>query len=299
MTMNTRNLFSLLILVLFAALAAGCKTSQPTAVPTIPPVHLPTNPPVQRTVAATPTPAASPTPLLPSPTPLEPAVKVVQDYFAALEKGDNDGAAQLYSNFSLMVDQVTRGDASGALRKQMTNGTKWSALEVLGVKTFNDRTVLVHVRYQLTTKDAKTGQPVETKPDEDWAVRQESGQQRINRGGLIDFETLEIPQQTTAGLTVKPLQLSRYTDHLTLTLLVQNQTNDPIVLGQANEVLATFQFGDQQVQANPVRYIFDHLRSYPNTTLTINGLYAVYPDGVIIRQWKNVKTDPWYTFSFH
>jgi hypothetical protein len=77
---------------------------------------------------------------------------------------------------------------------------------------------------------------------------------------------------------------------------VQNGTNEAIVLGQPNEILATFSFGDQQVEAEKTRFIFDRLRSYPDTILDVKGLYTRYPDAVEIRRWKNLQTPPWFTF---
>jgi hypothetical protein len=297
MNMNNRKLLPITLVFFFSLILAACQSGQATPAPTLPPVHLPTNPPVLRTPVATPT--ARPTPALPSPTPIDPAVKAAQDYFSALQNGDAKGAAALYSNFSLMVDEVTRGDAESALNKQIAGGAKWSGLEVLESKPFDPRTTLVHVRYNLISKDATTGEEVKSQPEEWWAVRQESGQSRINRGNLIDFETLDVPAQTTARLTMKPRQLTRYTDRIRLTLLAQNQSNDPIVLGQPNEVLATFKFGDQSVEAVKTRLIFDRLRSYPETILEAPGLFEKYPDGIVIRQWKNIKEKPWFNFSFN
>jgi hypothetical protein len=298
MNIHPRSLLPILLLALLIGLSA-CQSMQPTPAPTLAPVHPPTRTPVKLAPVATSTPAASPTPILPRPTPLDPAIQTVQDYFAALQNGDGDGAAKYFSNFSLMVAEITRGEAAGAIKDQVAQGTKWSALQVLESRAFDQRTSLVHVRYQLTGKDAKTGEEVQSKPDEWWALRLESGQWRYNRDNLIDFQTLDEPQQTTAGLTVKPLQVTRYTDHLRLTLLVQNQTNDAIVLGQPNEIMATFLFGDQQVQAEPARLIFERLRSYPDTAIDVVGLFENYPDGVVIRQWKNLKVEPWFRFELH
>lgn len=331
--MNKRKyLFIVTIVLVTAWLAAACGAFNPTAAPTaLPPVRLtaaPTFPPTQP-----PRPTASATLPAPSPTPFEPPKQAVLDFFAALAAGDYDGAAALYSNFSLMVDGVTRGEAAAGLKARQGKIASWKIVEI---RAFDDRTSLVHVAYLgdslsgggapaptaaprptetlATGKVARTMQaelqqtataiastPAAEQPvsvDEWWPVRLENGQWRINRGGLIDFQTLDVPAQTTAGLTVKPRQITRYSDHLTLTLLVQNQTGEAIVLGQPNEVMATFHFGDQPVEAEQTRLIFAGHQSYPNTAIQLKGLYETYPDGVTIRKWKSIKEKPWFEFKF-
>jgi hypothetical protein len=94
------------------------------------------------------------------------------------------------------------------------------------------------------------------------------------------------------------VRLARYSDHMTLTLLVQNSTNDPIVLGQTNEVLAAFTFKDQTVEAVKKQMVFQRLRTYSDVTIEVKGLFSSYPEEVIIRQWKNLQVAPWYDFKF-
>ena len=139
---------------------------------------------------------------------------------------------------------------------------------------------------------------VNTSVDEWWPIRLESGQWRYNRNNLIDYQTLDVPVQTTAGLTVKPRQIARYTDHLRLTLLVQNQTNEAIVFGQPNEVMATFLFGDKPVETRNTRLIFEPHRSYPDTAIDLQGMYETFPDGIILRKWKGLQVKPWFEFRF-
>lgn len=224
------------------------------------------------------------------------AVKTVQAYFDALQKQDFTAASKQISSFSLLIAQMTNGDAADALKAQ---AAQWSGLQVKDAQTFDDNTVLVHVLYQLTTKDAKTGKDTVTPMDELWPVRLEVGKWLYNWNNIIDFHTLDVQQQSTAGLLIMPLQLIRYSDHIALKMLVQNSTNEPIVLGQTNEVMAAFHFGDKVVEGDQsTRLIFDSLRSYPNTIINVKGLFTSYPDSVVIRQWKNVKVAPWFTFQF-
>jgi hypothetical protein len=228
---------------------------------------------------------------------IDPAVQTVQKYAAALQAGDFHAAAALLSNFSLMVDRMTSSEASDELQLRMAR-ERWSDFQVKETRPFNEKTTLVHVTYQVQTKDAKTGQSIQTQVDEMWPVRLEYGKYLYNRGNLIDYHTLDVLEHTTAGLTVKPRRLTRYSDRIRLTFLVQNQTNDPIVLGQTNEVLAAFLFGDQKIEAEKTQLIFDTLRSYPDTVLEVKGLFDHYPDGIVIRQWKNIQVSPWFTFQF-
>ena len=161
----------------------------------------------------------------------------------------------------------------------------------------DDRTILVHVAYQLSSKDAKTGQTVATAMDELWPFRLESKKWLYNWANIIDFKTLGFEYKQTAGLTLAPLQLTRYSDKIRLTVLAQNSTNESIVIGSANQVLATFHFADKDVQAENTRYILNSLRSYTNVTIDAKGLFTSYPASVDIVQYKNVKVAPWFTFA--
>jgi len=251
-----------------------------TAVPTITRTPIPTEP------AHT---ATSPT--------IIPAAVTVMQFAEAVKNSDFETAAGLFSNFSLMIAKMTRSEAAVLLQSQMAS-KQWVDFKVMDTRSFNEKTVLVHVTYSLNTKDPKTGESTSTVADELWPVRLENGMWLYNRENLIDFHTLDVAARTTAGLTLKPRQLTRYSDHLSLTLLAQNQTNEPIVLGQGNEIMALFLFGEMKVEAEKARFIFDKLRSYPDTVIIVKGEFGSYPDGVIIRQWKNYKTDPWFNFQF-
>lgn len=256
-----------------------------TAVPTITPTFAPL-------------PSLTPRPTLPpTPAATDLAEKTVQDFFAALEAGDMQEAANCYSSFSLMVEHLTRSEAADHLHAQYLQGTRWSDLALIENRAFDDQTLLVHVTYQLATKDAKTEALTQTEQDEWWPLRQENGQWLYNRGNLIDYRTLEISEKTTGGLTVKPRRMERYTDSIRVTLLVQNHSNEPIVLGQVNEILATFLFNGDKVEAEKAQFVFDRLRSYPDTVLIVKGLYEDYPEELILRQWKNIEVQPWFTFS--
>lgn len=247
------------------------------------------------TATATAAPVATSTPQ-PSPTPTSataPAVQAAQDYFALLEKNDFEGAARLVSAFSLRTSKQTAGDVTAALAAQKQQGAAWSGLKVVDSQAFTDNTVLVHVTYQLSSNDKNVNQA----KDELWPFRFENNQWRYNWGNLVDFKTLSAPTKVTAGLTITPLMLIRYSDRITLTVLAQNGTNETIVIGSANQVLATFHFGDKSVEATNTRYIFNSLRSYPSVTIDVRGLYTTYPDSVDLVKGKTSTYPAWFTFS--
>lgn len=252
-----------------------------------------------QTPTVDPSPIATDTPV-PTATPVnvaDIATKTAQSYFNAVQSGDFVGASKLVSAFSLRVASMTAGDVQSALAQQQQNGVQWSNFQIKDSQVFDPQTVLVHVTYQVTSKDAKTGKQVQTTVDELWPIRLEVGNWLYNWGNVIDFQTLTVNAQTTAGLTLLPTQITRYTDRMVLTVLAQNSTNDPIVIGNQNQVLATFHFGDKTVDAVNTRYIFDALRGYPDVQITIKGLYTSYPDSVDIVKYVNLKVNPWFTFS--
>ena len=148
-----------------------------------------------------------------------------------------------FPRFSLMVFEMTRGDAACALQKQKLDGARWSGLQVTETQPFDEQTMLVHVTYTLTVKEQPEAR------DELWPMRLENGAWRYNWNNLIDFRTLEAPAQTTNGVTIMPVQINRFSDRIQLVLLVQNRTEDAVVFGQVNEILGTFHFGDQAVVA--------------------------------------------------
>lgn len=275
----------------------GRSTATPTLMPTV--AEVPTETPT----------AVSPT---------APAETAVQDYFAALASGDVSGASKLLSAFSLMQAKTTAGSVANQLAEQKLKGATWSGLEIKDSQVFSDNTVLVHVQYQLagglpqgtmtpvpTATTAPAGQATVTpaaqtpaQVDEVWPVRLEAGKWLVNWNKVIDYETLTTPVQQASGLTIDPLKVTRYSDHLTLTLLVQNATNEAIVIGQQNQVLATFHFGDQAVDAVNTRYIIDSMRSYSDIEISVPGLFKSYPDSVDLVKFKNFPTQkPWFSFK--
>ena len=254
-----------------------------------------------RTPTVEPTPLPTETPI-PTATPVNPAdlaVKTAQDYFTAVSTGNYTEATRLISSFSLRVAEMTAGDVQAALASQAQSSGAWSNLVVKESQVLDAQTILVHVTYQVTGKDAQTGNVSQQARDELWPVRLEAGKWLYNYGNVIDFHTLTLTAQTTAGLTVLPTQITRYSDRLVLTFLAQNDTNDPIVIGSQNQVLATFKFGDKSVQAQNTRFIIDRLRGYPDLQIVAQGLFTTYPDAVELVQSKNANVQPWFSFNLN
>lgn len=297
MNLKTPALTILLLAVLLftgCAFPAGSRPAQqgaaatnaPTALPTITSTRAPTR---------TPLPTATPT-LSPQQTSLAAAEAAARDYFANLSSGDFKAASELVSNFSLLVFGMTRGDVAAALAQQRAAGSKWSDFEITDAEMLDENTSQVHVRYQLAALD-KDGSETSQTVSEAWPFRLENGQTRYNWNNLVDFHTLDVLPQTLNGVTVKPVQANRFTDRFQLVLLVQNRTNAPVVFGQVNEILATFYFDGQPIQAEPTQTVFAPLRTYLDYTLQVKGSFARFPESVEIRKWKNYNVAPWFTFQ--
>jgi hypothetical protein len=253
---------------------------------------------VTATATATAEPTATPEPTATSVDPTAGAVQTAQDYFTALETGDFSAASKLVSSFSLLANKITASDVVEALTQQKTAGAAWANFQVAGSQVFDDQTVLVHVTYTFTSVDAKTGKSVETTMDEQWPFRLEQKTWKYNWTNIIDFETLSSSARLVSGLTIKPLQLARYSDKIRLTVMAQNSTASAIVVGgTTNQLLGTFHFGSQTVEAENVRYLFDAYRSYMNVTIDVKGLYTSYPDAVELIHYANTSAAPWFNFA--
>lgn len=303
----------ILWITLLAVLLSACQSTAqtPAAQPTWTVVPLPVQKTAASVAAATPSPTltAAPNGMVETDgeTSADAAVSAAaRSYFQALEKGDFQAAANLYSTFSLMIAGVTRDEAALKLQAEMVNGSRWSSLEVKETRPLDDHTILVHVTYKYEKNDSPTSNatPVATEKapvtqiDALWPLRLENSHWLYNRDNVIDYRILDVPEQAMGGLIVKPRQLTRFSDHIRLTLMVQNITNEAIVLGQVNEIMAMFTFKDQQIEAVKKQIIFDRLSTNPLATIDVMGLYESYPTGVIIRQWKNYNVKPWFTFQF-
>jgi hypothetical protein len=260
--------------------AVATAAPSPTAIPTLDPASLTPTATIQSAADAA----------------MDTAKKVAQDYGTALQSGDFTAASALISEFSLTAAQMTHGDAADALSAQKDKGAAWSGFQVKDAQALTEKTVLVDVAFQLSAKDAKTGQLSTTNQEEKWPIRLENGGWRYNWANLIDFKSLDVAEKLMSGVTVKPLKMSRYTDRIDLNLLVQNSTNDAVVWGSPSETISTFYFADKTIEGVNNRLIFDSLRSYPDTIVSVKGLFTSFPDKVDLRTFKNYSTAPWFTF---
>lgn len=262
-----------------------------------PPSSSPASSAAYPTAAATAVPTTAPTAAPTAVSPTAAAVQAAQDYFATLQKGDFAAASRLVSAFSLTASKLTAADVVEALTVKQQAGAAYSTLQVLGSEVFNSNTVLVHVSYTLSTRDAKTGQMVTSTVDEQWPFRLEQKKWLYNWTNIIDFKTLSSETKLSNGLAITPLQLTRYSDKIELTVLAQNSLNEAVVIGQTNQTLAVFHFGSQSVNAVNTRYVFDTHRSYTDVTIDVSGLFTSYPDSVEIVKYVNYQTAPWFTFA--
>ncbi len=254
--------------------------------------------PATPTSTTTPAPTSTPEPTATSPSPTAGAVQAAQEYFAALQSGDFSAASKLVSSFSLLADRLTASDVVDALTQQKSAGAAWSNFQVVGSQVFTDNTVLVHVTYQLSSVDAKTGKTVQSSVDEQWPFRYENSRWLYNWTNIIDFETLDSSAKLSNGLTITPLQLTRYSDKIRLTVLAQNSTAQAIVIGgTTNQLLGAFHFGSQTVEAVNTRYILDSYRSYTNINIDAPGLFTSFPDAVELVKYKSTTAAPWFTFA--
>jgi hypothetical protein len=89
----------------------------------------------------------------------------------------------------------------------------------------------------------------------------------------------------------------RYPDHLQVALFVQNHSNDTIVFGQPNEILAAFTFGSQTMEAEKAQMVFVRMQTYADVRITVKGAFSQFPDKIEIRKWKNYDVAPWYSFT--
>jgi hypothetical protein len=226
------------------------------------------------------------------------AIQTVNQYFAALQKGDDQAAAGFVSIRSLSIDNMTLSNEVDDLHTQMANGTQWSDLQVKDSQLFDPSTVLVTVSYKLTSKDPKSGKTSTADMNEVWPVIFENGAWMVNRNNLIDFKTLSVAAQTVNGMTVAPLKMARYSDRIRLTMLVQNANLDSVAWGLPTEDLAVFVFGDKQVTGVQKQMYFEHLQSQTDAFVDVMGLFTSYPDQVILRRFKNSTVAPWFTFNF-
>ena len=238
----------------------------------------------------TPRPTLTPRPTAttaPTAVPFADALSAAKAYGAALEKGDFSAAADQLSAYGLMIANMTTGDVT-AQWKAAADGAKISGFKTLEAKQATPNTVLVHVTYTAGKEAAAH--------DELWPMRNENGTWKYNWANLIDFHTLTVDPQTTNGVTFIPQRLLRFSDHTRLELMGQNHTNEPIIFGQPNEVLATFQIDGKLVEAEKTHLPLDALRTNNSLALDLKGYYDVYPTKVDIRKWRDFNEKPWFSF---
>jgi hypothetical protein len=226
------------------------------------------------------------------------AIQGAQAYFAALESRDFSGGANLVSAHSLKVMDLTNGDVVDLLTNQSLAGSAWSDLEIGEVQRFDSKTVLIPVTYTLGSVDPASQEEVQTKVKETWAMRLEGGKWMFNWDHLIDTKYLDVEPQTNGGITAEPKIMVRYTDRISLGLMVQNVSGKDVYFGYATQTLATFYFGIENVDAANVMTVIQNNQTTLNYTIDVYGLFNTYPVSVeIIKYPAYPDYSPMFTFT--
>ena len=199
------------------------------------------------TATAEPTAVPQPTSV---PTAVPPATagaeQAAQAYFETLRMRDHEAAADLVSEFSLMVFRMTRLDVIDQLMLESAGGMDYTGFEIVESSLLDEQTALVQVKYEgqvegtapeeaateeavteeVATEEAATEEIVPEKESFEavWAFRLENGQWKYNWNNLVDFRTLNVQFQTTGGVSMLPKEILRFTDHMQVNLLAQNRT---------------------------------------------------------------------------
>ena len=311
--MNKKNVVIVSMIILLAMVLGACQAGGPaTEAGSIEPQVSVEAAATEEQPTATSAPAKATATAIATVDPEEINLRAAEDvataYFNAVSEGNSSTAADLLSRFSLAVFEMTHDDAVQALQTQKAEGIRWSNFKLGETERFIDNTILVHVSYTQSNKSQQTTPTVSVLDDNDennpasqtveaiWAIREENGEWLLNWNNIIDYKTLSAAAQTVSGITILPTELMRFTDRMALKMLVQNRTGSTSVFGQSNETLGTFYFNDETVVAEKTRWILNPLRTEPDATLEIKGLFTRYPDSVEIRKWDNYQVDPWYTF---
>jgi hypothetical protein len=192
----------------------------------------------------------------------------------------------MLSQFSLTFAGMTRGEAEEDLRLKASDPAEY---EILQAEFLAAETAAVDVKV-LSAGRSNSHQ-------ETWIFRLENGRWLYNFANLIEVRTLDVEPQTTGGITLVPRRMALFSDHFSLELLAQNRTGEAVVLGQSNEILATFDFAGRKVTNEAVRVILEPLRSYPHVVVEARGEFRSFPLSVEIRTWKDYQVDPWYRFD--
>lgn len=222
---------------------------------------------------------------------IQQAVQAANAYFDNLAREDFASASRQLSTFSLAAAETTAGGAQMELEALAAQGITWSGFEVSSSQDIDSQTLLLQVRYTRTSTEGTS------EVNELWSMRLEAGQWRYNWKNLIDTRSLNTPAQTVNGITIKPVLLRRFPDKVQLEMIMQNRTRETFVFGQPNEILGTFQFGDQMVEAVKTQIILLPLRTAPGILLDAPGFYDQFPESITIRKWQNLQVDPWYVFD--
>lgn len=231
-------------------------------------------------VMATLLPTATPRPQPTATSAAQPAQTALLAYCAALQAGQPADAAALLSDFGLLTADLSRREAQSQLAAQMQAGKGWQECQLRSIRLLDDQTALAEVSFRLADA-SKSEQAI-------WALRFEADRWGVNWGGAVDRRTLYVEPQKLNDVTVQPLELVRYTDRLQLRVMVQNNRDEGLVWGAANQPMASFHWGDKTLDAAGKRLVFNTQKSYSSAAVDLPGFYETDVQSVDLRFWHSL-----------
>jgi hypothetical protein len=280
---HLKFMLPVLVLGLFVLTASGCDQIPQLIAPIISPV----TPAAGGETAASPGEAAeaegATTEIVEPTPPTEGPEKAVFEHCEALKAGDFAHAADLLSEYSLGVANLTRHDVIIRYETRDFMGWKLVDYRILESKPFDSQTTLVH-----TLLKEQTGEEPPEYFDLWLPLRQEDGVWRLNYERFIDDLPLDVPAQTSNGVNVQLVRLLRYSDYLRLELNIENPTKKTLYWDIPGQPSAIYTFGEETTIVPSIRNEPLHIDA--GSTLNgayfdATGLYQNYPDAVDLIGW--------------
>jgi hypothetical protein len=207
-------------------------------------------------------------------------------YYDAWLELDADRMTALISDFSLERASLSRDSARAELKKFFFDGWILEDYEILESRMLDSTTALVRI---VLKAHQGSGEP---STNDLWvAFHLENGEWRINWNGIVDVMPLTTPAQSINGLEIQPVEVRRFTDHLTVVLSIRNTTPQKILWGLNNDVVLTAFFpggGSKDLQG---AYSIEPNREFLVSSFRFDGLVEVYPE--VLRLAKFMATDQW------
>ena len=211
---------------------------------------------------------------------------VTRAYYNAWRDLDADRMTPLISDFSLDHAGITRDSARAELKKYFFDGWVVEDYEVLETRMLDSITALVRIV-------VKGRQAASERSTSDWwiALKLESREWRLSWNGLVNVMPLATPAQTINGLEIQPVELQRFTDHLTVVLSIHNRNTQKILWGLNNDVVLTAFFPDRDARDLQAAYSIEPNREFLADSCKFDGFFEVYPEA--LRLTNFMATNQW------